>query len=346
MGTEALRLRISCKIPAAQEAGQEASPEAAKTTCAASPQIKKGPQFNVLANLELLPRLSRMDAAVDAMGLLGFPEGKVKKHVKELLKVYGGDDGWPFIEEYSYKELIDAILRDVEENDEEQVAEDGNQSKQCSLHSLPVDIARQIELKKFECQNELTSKKSLIEKSCEDEQAAETFSRVSETQENDRPKGNAPADIAGSSSGIQNDQSLNTSLLAEGDGKGWKDILPDQTSGRINETASTHVVSKNEQDSKIHDRPSKSPIRASPSLDCIPSPQPNNSRSPQRRLPCYGWIESDEDEEADDFVFLKPASAVARAKAALPPEISKSPSDGTKSRRKRRSRWDQRPDDP
>ncbi|KAK6135827.1 hypothetical protein DH2020_030435 [Rehmannia glutinosa] len=254
-----------------------------------------------------------MDAAVDAMGLLGFPEGKVKKHVKELLKVYGGDDGWPFIEEYSYKELIDAILRDVEENDEEQVAEDGNQSK---------------------------------EKSCEDEQAAETSSRVSETQENERPKGNAPADNAGSSSGIQNDQTLNTSLLAEGDGKGWKDILPDQTSGRINETASTHVVSKNEQDSKIHDRPSKSPIRASPSLDCIPSPQPYKSRSPQRRLPCYGWIESDEDEEADDFVFLKPASGVARAKAPLPREISNSPSDGTKSRRKRRSRWDQKPDDP
>ncbi|KAK6135826.1 hypothetical protein DH2020_030434 [Rehmannia glutinosa] len=44
-------------LKSAQEAGQEASPEAAKTTCAASPQIKKGPRFNVLANLELLVML-------------------------------------------------------------------------------------------------------------------------------------------------------------------------------------------------------------------------------------------------------------------------------------------------
>ncbi|XP_057780266.1 probable inactive histone-lysine N-methyltransferase SUVR1 [Salvia miltiorrhiza] len=67
----------------------------------------------------LRPRLSRMDAAVDAMLPLGFPEAKVKKRVNQLLKVYGGDEGWPFIEECSYKVLLDSLLE--EKDDEEQV---------------------------------------------------------------------------------------------------------------------------------------------------------------------------------------------------------------------------------
>ncbi|CAN4101731.1 unnamed protein product [Withania somnifera] len=64
-------------------------------------------------------RLSRMDAATDAMTPLGFDKRIVKKTVKQLLKEYGGDEGWAFIEEYGYKELIDAILRGQESNDED-----------------------------------------------------------------------------------------------------------------------------------------------------------------------------------------------------------------------------------
>ncbi|WMV32910.1 hypothetical protein MTR67_026295 [Solanum verrucosum] len=64
-------------------------------------------------------RLSRMDAATDAMTAFGFDERLVQKTVKQLLKEYGGDDGWAFIEEYGYKELIEAILRDQESNDED-----------------------------------------------------------------------------------------------------------------------------------------------------------------------------------------------------------------------------------
>ncbi|KAF3679769.1 hypothetical protein T459_25321 [Capsicum annuum] len=66
-------------------------------------------------------RLSRMDAATDAMTAFGFDERLVQNSVKQLLKEYGGDDGWAFIEEYGYKELIDAILRDQETNDEQKV---------------------------------------------------------------------------------------------------------------------------------------------------------------------------------------------------------------------------------
>ncbi|KAH7855090.1 hypothetical protein Vadar_021145 [Vaccinium darrowii] len=62
-------------------------------------------------------RLTRMDAAVDAMIPLGFSEKLVSAKIKRLLKEYGGDDGWPFIEADAYKLLIDTILDDQEDAD-------------------------------------------------------------------------------------------------------------------------------------------------------------------------------------------------------------------------------------
>ncbi|KAK6933029.1 WIYLD domain [Dillenia turbinata] len=58
--------------------------------------------------------LRRMDAAIDAMKPYGFPKSLVEKTVKRLLEVYDGDEGWPFIEEFSYKLLIEAILEPQE----------------------------------------------------------------------------------------------------------------------------------------------------------------------------------------------------------------------------------------
>ncbi|XP_030534367.1 uncharacterized protein LOC115743642 isoform X3 [Rhodamnia argentea] len=53
-------------------------------------------------------RNTRMDAAVDAMGRLGFPERMVRESVRELLKVY--DDKWDFIEDDAYNTLLEFIL--------------------------------------------------------------------------------------------------------------------------------------------------------------------------------------------------------------------------------------------
>ncbi|KAJ9683781.1 hypothetical protein PVL29_016328 [Vitis rotundifolia] len=58
--------------------------------------------------------LKRMDAAVENMRLLGFSDELVRSTIKRLLEVYG-DAGWLFIEEGSYKLLIDTIL-DEQEN--------------------------------------------------------------------------------------------------------------------------------------------------------------------------------------------------------------------------------------
>lgn len=71
-------------------------------------------------------RLTRMDAAIDAMTPLGFPEQLVRRTVKGLLEVYGGDVGWPFIEADAYKILIDTILDQPEEGD---VGEERNENE-------------------------------------------------------------------------------------------------------------------------------------------------------------------------------------------------------------------------
>ncbi|KAF1890239.1 hypothetical protein Lal_00025572 [Lupinus albus] len=53
---------------------------------------------------------TRMDAALDSMRQFGFHDQVVLETVDELLEVYDGTQGWPFIEEASYKLLIETIL--------------------------------------------------------------------------------------------------------------------------------------------------------------------------------------------------------------------------------------------
>ncbi|KAL4188372.1 hypothetical protein AMTRI_Chr08g202090 [Amborella trichopoda] len=56
----------------------------------------------------------RVDAAIDALLPFGFSKSTITCTVNKLLKVYGGDSGWLFIEEASYRLLIDTILEDQE----------------------------------------------------------------------------------------------------------------------------------------------------------------------------------------------------------------------------------------
>ncbi|RDY08420.1 hypothetical protein CR513_07344, partial [Mucuna pruriens] len=55
---------------------------------------------------------TRMDAALDAMAPYGFPSKLVRTTVQNLLKanVYGGNEGWIFIEDSGYTLLIDTLL--------------------------------------------------------------------------------------------------------------------------------------------------------------------------------------------------------------------------------------------
>lgn len=49
----------------------------------------------------------------------GFPEELVQEMVGELLDVYGGNDGWVFIEEASYTLLLETILETIKDRERE-----------------------------------------------------------------------------------------------------------------------------------------------------------------------------------------------------------------------------------
>ncbi|KAL0556031.1 hypothetical protein IC582_004536 [Cucumis melo] len=86
----------------------------------------------------------RIDAALDAMKQFGFPPKLVRDTVKELLDVYGGDDGWVFIEEGSYTLLIDTLLEKQNEgaievvHDNERVDHQCTSVAGCSLSAIDV----------------------------------------------------------------------------------------------------------------------------------------------------------------------------------------------------------------
>ncbi|GMY21129.1 formin-like protein 5 isoform X3 [Fagus crenata] len=56
------------------------------------------------------PNDSRIHAAVEAMSPYGFPLDLVQVTVGELLNVYGGNEGWVFIEDDSYSLLLETLL--------------------------------------------------------------------------------------------------------------------------------------------------------------------------------------------------------------------------------------------
>jgi len=52
----------------------------------------------------------KIAAALQAMAVFGFPEAKVKRVLKKLLKLY--DKNWQLIEEDNYRALLDAIFEE------------------------------------------------------------------------------------------------------------------------------------------------------------------------------------------------------------------------------------------
>lgn len=62
-----------------------------------------------------------MQAALEAMQVYGFSEDLILKKLKELLNVYG-EDNWFFIEENSYKVLLENILEEEEQQKDDTLA--------------------------------------------------------------------------------------------------------------------------------------------------------------------------------------------------------------------------------
>ncbi|XP_058109191.1 uncharacterized protein LOC131252593 isoform X2 [Magnolia sinica] len=92
-------------------------------------------RFSTAFSIAMAPRgrsrkvgMKRIDAAIDALLPLGFSKELIRKTVDSLLKVYEGDSGWVFIEEASYKLVIESILEEQEKGlvEEKESCEDGS----------------------------------------------------------------------------------------------------------------------------------------------------------------------------------------------------------------------------
>jgi hypothetical protein len=105
--------------------------------------------------------------------------------------------------------------------------------------------------------------------------------------------------------------------LAEGEERGWKDINLGPNSGN------------NDKDSGGSELLGNTLICPLPDIH---SPQPADSLPTQRRRPCYGWISSDNEQ---DLVRLTPAPFQEIAKFFIRVDVQ----------RKRKTRWDVRPED-
>ncbi|XP_073130090.1 uncharacterized protein [Henckelia pumila] len=193
------------------------------------------------------PRLTRMDAAVDAMAPLGFTQKQVQKAVKGLLKVYDGNDAWPVIEESSYTLLLEVMLNDVEVN-REQGAEVANDSKDNCLEEGTSGIASNTVL-----------------------------SGIQQHEEREE--------------GVLNLSVVVAELIIN---EGGAEVLPNETT--------ENLLCKTARDS---DTGLQLAVKSSSSSLTPPATDAHPSR---KRWPCHGWIDSDEDEEPNDFImYLNPA---------------------------------------
>ncbi|KAJ8536254.1 hypothetical protein K7X08_034655 [Anisodus acutangulus] len=275
-------------------------------------------------------RLGRMDAAVDAMAPLGFDECLVKKTVYRLLKLYGGDEWWPVIEEYGYKELIEAILAHQEEEQTQGVSSPDERAED-------PDLGRTI-----------GPSGTLVDSTC-NERSAIGLPSGTLVNSTCNEAGNTVGEIAcyelvnavGEPTHEElcsNKQDIGSSEVfclptSEGGRNRWKDIGEDRPSikkGMANDACSDGGNSVNPGIKNLSPPADHRPTT-------LPSSKPVSTQPPRRCFPCYGWIEDDE-KDADDFIQLTPM------KLTTPLQSQKS-SGGTSKCMKRKSRWDITPYD-
>lgn len=111
---------------------------------------------------------------------------------------------------------------------------------------------------------------------------------------------------------------------AEGDGNRCKDIREDQTSIQKG-TANVFCSDGGNSGSQVVQAGSNSHVTIPPTsspcpVNSVPPPADHLPtkrvclQPPRRRFPCYGWIESDSEEDADDFIQLPPMKCVEFSK--------------------------------
>ncbi|GAA0175207.1 hypothetical protein LIER_28432 [Lithospermum erythrorhizon] len=305
-------------------------------------------------------RNTRMDAAIDAMRPFGFNEVLVIQTVKELLKVYGGDDYWPFIEENGYRALIDILIdqnaNEGEDNDDAEGRQLQNSSQQqqaptssvCTTSNTVAD-SEPIGSDVVQAVPESTMTEEMknvappqSNSSQEQEALPSSVCTTSNTVANLKPIGSDVVQAvpeSGRTEEMENGapphscspaRDMDWDPPVERSISNWKDIRLGQNS---DEKETAIAVSNRDgfaQTNNLSDQLSFAP----PSSTVPVSVRPANRHAIRR--PCYGWLDSNEDEL--EFIYLTPA-------LPPPPVLSGHSCGESNKRRRRRSRWDLKPGD-
>ncbi|XP_045808475.1 uncharacterized protein LOC123902730 [Trifolium pratense] len=239
----------------------------------------------------------RMDAALDAMIPYGFPNKLVRRTVDQLLKVYGGNDGWVFIEDSAYTLLINTLLEQQQQEDQDQdglIEDNPGNAAGCSKRTLLLP-----------CTNTETSDDAPLAN-----QALDTISAASETG-NQLP---VAVDSATATS-----KAVIELPIKPVDTSAATSQPVNQLSIMAVDTATSKTVNKLplkavDTVSAIMEIDDQVPIKVI--IDSVSaeneyeppqtkSPQPIGKLCHKRRRPCHGWLSSDdEEEEEEDLIEL------------------------------------------
>ncbi|KAK2402948.1 hypothetical protein QL285_052429 [Trifolium repens] len=219
----------------------------------------------------------RMDAALDAMTPYGFPNKLVRRTVDQLLKVYGGNDGWVFIEDAAYTLLINTLLEQQQQEDQDCLLEDNPENPAgCSNRTLLLP-----------CSNTETSDDAPFAN-----QAVDTISATSET-------------------GNQLPMAVDTATATSKAVIEFP-IKPVDTSAATSQPsnqllmAGDTATATNEVDNQVPIKVIIGTVSADNEYEPpeTKSAQPLGQLCHKRRRPCHGWISSDDDDEEEDLIEL------------------------------------------
>ncbi|XAR65917.1 Histone-lysine N-methyltransferase [Bertholletia excelsa] len=248
------------------------------------------------------PRLTRMDAAIDAMAPFGFLEQLVRGKVKDLLREYGGDVGWPFIEADAYKLLIDSLL-DQQEEEDKRSTRDGNGS---ALLDEPQKDGRS---GNFPPAADAGPSCLTPASRC-----LEVIDAAVQTSDTDSGDHTPPA------------QNCDEVRMLNDAGESCVSQQLPQTA--LDLTLKSSLPTEPLDSSPVISHPPVLPLSEALPKSClplVPSLPPASILQPKRKKPCFGWI-SDDDDDTEDFIILTPAPLKTKG-------------------RKRKVRWDLRPED-
>ncbi|OIV90825.1 hypothetical protein TanjilG_15558 [Lupinus angustifolius] len=255
---------------------------------------------------------TRMDAALDSMLPYGFPKKLVRQTVNHLLKVYGGSDGWVFIEDSAYSLLIETLLEKQQEEEEGEEGTTAEAGHNVDMEDNPADGHSEAPPTGssngtlIPCSNLETFVDSSLSN-----QAIETVSATSETciQLPIKPLDTlSPASETSKQSPIK---AVNPASATCGTGTKLSSS-PSITSIKFETKVDCiikHIYCKPNETfamDEIHGTP-----LACSSLQ-TKLPQPAERLCHQRRRPCFGWISDDEEDE--EPIELPPAPLCLKSK--------------------------------